>query len=144
MDNSARLMDPAAVAKAVARLAINSKSFQVVTASTASIGEVVAYVVPTAMTLTSITYTSATGSAPATGSSQTLIVTKYDGAGGAGATMASGAIANATPLVANVPFDLGTLTDAACAAGTVLTFKSTLSGTGTVPVGTLTFNETTD
>lgn len=94
-------------------------------------------------TITSVKFIPTAASTPASGSnSQTLAVTKYDGAGGAGAAVCSAAIANATPTAAFVPFSLGALTGATFAAGNVFSFKTTLAGTATLPSGVLEINYT--
>lgn len=112
-------------------------------AATAAVTEVAVWIPSFAGAITSIKYAPSAASTPASGSnSQTLAATIYDGAGGAGAAVAAAAIANATPAAAYVPIDLGTISNGTFAAGNVVSFKTTLAGTATMPAGSLVINYT--
>ncbi len=138
MKSTGALMIPDEAGAAINRAAVCQAEYNVGTAATAAITEIAFFCAPFDCVVSKVYYLPTAVSTPSAGSnSQALAVTKYDGAGGAGAAMATASIANATPTAAYVPFSLGTLTGAAMSKGNVLSFKSTLTGTATVPTGVL-------
>lgn len=138
-------MLPDRAGAAINRLAVDSVQYQVNTASTAAIGEIVFWQAKKACTITSVSYVPSTASAPSSGSNyQTLLITRYTGTAGTGATVASGSISNGSPCVAMVALSMGTVTNAAMAAGSKLTFQSALTGTATIPTGFLEVAYTVD
>lgn len=91
------------------------------------------------MTITAVHYLPSATSTPASGSNnQVLTVNKRDGVGGAPAQVAQATLANGTPMTAWIPFDLGTITNGTLAAGNILTFNTALTGTATLPSGSIT------
>lgn len=77
-----------------------------------------------------------TTSTPATGSnSQALAITRYNASGSSQGAVAGASIANATPATALTRFTLGAITNGAWSDGDVLTAKTTLTGTATLPAG---------
>lgn len=146
MDNLDRLMVPDALARGLRRAAVQYVKHQIYSAVTVAVSEVDIWRVPAACTIQSVHYSAATAST-ATGatSAHTLTVYKYDGAGGAGASICSATTSVATPLVAHTPASLGTLTGASLSAGNVLSFSAPLAGTtSTLPAGCLTIAYTID
>jgi hypothetical protein len=89
-------------------------------------------------TLASVHFTPDSTSTPAGGAnSQLLEVSKRDGAGGAAVVLAAFTIANATPATQYVPAAFA-IAQSALALTDVLTFKTTLTGTATLPAGVIT------
>lgn len=106
------------------------------TAFTTALAEIPFFKAAVPITITSANYVASTASTPSSGSNyQTLTITKYDGAGGTGATIASGTISNGTPTAANQALSLGSITNSISAAGSVFSFKTALTGAATVPTG---------
>lgn len=131
--NSGASMLPDVVAKGLQTFPVTHRIY---TASTAAISEIPFWKAPKNCEVLSAVYVASTASAPSSGSNyQTLTITKYDGAGGAGATIASGTISNGTPTAANVALSLGSITNGITAAGSIFSFKTALTGTATVPTG---------
>lgn len=135
MKSTSALMLPDESAKAIATLALTRYSFANGTATTATVAEIPFAVVPKACDVSSVYFVGGTTVTPASGSNTcTITITAYDGAGGTGTTVAVGTIANATSATQYQKLALTngytTLT-----AGTVLTFKTAVVGTATLPVG---------
>lgn len=138
MKSNGALMIPDEAAAAINRISKDQAVYNVTSASTSAITEIAFFCAPVDCVISNAYYLPTAASTPSAGTNtQTLAVTKYDGAGGSGAAVASAAIANATPTAAFVPFSLGTLSNTAMSKGNVLSFKSTLAGTATVPTGAL-------
>jgi len=136
MLSTGALMLPDVAAAAIGRVAKDQAVYNIGTAATASIGEIAFFCAPVDCVISNAYYLPTAVSTPSAGSNtQTLALTKYDGAGGAGVSVASAAIANGTPTAAFQAFSLGTLSNTAMSKGNVLSFKSTLVGTATVPTG---------
>lgn len=136
MKTTSALMLPDEAAKAIGTLALTRYSFQNLTATTATVAETLFAVVPKACDVSSVYFVGGTTVTPSSGSNTcTITITAYDGAGGAGTTVAVGTIANATPATQYQKLALTngytTLT-----AGTVLTYKTAVVGTATFPAGT--------
>lgn len=109
--------------------------------TTATVAERPIWVAPQDVTIVGANFTANTTVTPAAGSnSQTLVVTGYTAAGVSLGTVASVAIANATPATQNVPLALTLTSTVAIASGRSLTIQSLMVGTATVPVGTLTIS----
>lgn len=145
MDTVDRLMIPDVAGQAIRRVATQCEKHVVYTASTIALGNVPCFYAPTALTVASVYYIAATASSATAGtSSQNLILTKYTGTVGTGATFCSATVSAGTPLVAEVPFSLGTITGASMAAGNRLDFSTALTGTATIPAGMLAILYTVD
>lgn len=137
MKTTGALMLPDEAAKAIGTLAVDRFEFQNNSATVAAISEVVFAVVPKACDVSSAYFVGSTTVTPSSGSNtQTITITAYDGAGGAGTTVAVGTIANATPATQFQKL-LFTNGSTSLAAGTVLTVKSAVAGTATIPTGTV-------
>jgi hypothetical protein len=145
MESIERLMLPHQLGAAVNRLAIESAQLVLVTQATGSVGEIIFWQAKKACTITSVSYVPSTASAPSSGSNyQTLLITRYTGTAGTGSTVASGTISNGAPCVAMVALSMGTVTNAAMATGSKLSFQATLTGTATIPPGFLEVAYTVD
>lgn len=138
MDSRSALMLPDVAGAAIRRLAVVPSVYQNGSAVTTSVTETVFAVISSARKVSSVHFVPNAAVTPAAGSNtQTITITKYDGAGGSGTIVAVGTIANATPAVQYQKLAL-TLAVTSLEAGSVLTFKTTAAGTATLPVGTLT------
>lgn len=133
MPNSGASMLPDVAAKGLQTFPVQHRIY---TASTVAISEIPFWKAPVNCQVLSAAYVASTASTPSSGSNyQTLLITKYDGAGGTGATIATATISNGTPTAANRALSLGTITNGITAAGSIFTFQTALTGTATVPTG---------
>ena len=136
MESTSALMIPDEAAKNIVKVSRDAVTGQIATAATAAVPEFPFFVAPADCTVVDVYYMPMAVSTPASGSnSQALLVQKYDGAGGAAVSVAGASVANATPTAALQKFSLGTISNASMSKGNVLTFKSTLTGTATLPLG---------
>ena len=136
MQSRDQLTIPDQAAAAIIRLSKVQAIGQIAADATGAVPEFPFYCAPYDGVIKNAYYVPMAASTPASGSnSQALLVQKYDGAGGSAASVAGKSVANATPTAALQPFSLGTLSNTAISKGNVLTFKSTLTGTATLPLG---------
>jgi hypothetical protein len=139
------LMVPDEAAKAIRNCAVASYDLDIDASTAVALGEVALIKAYQDMTVSGVYLLPGTTVTPASGSNtQTFQITRYDSTGASGVTVATGTIANATPATQWTAKAFTLSTVVTVPAGYVLTAKTTLAGTCTLPMGKVVVDATLD